>query len=62
MDAEDWVPTSWRSKEAAQSVKYPDEAHLNKVLNKVKALPPLVTPSEVRLHHHLVEFAANPPR
>ncbi|KAN0137910.1 DAHP synthetase [Lactarius tabidus] len=54
MEAEDWVPTSWRSKEAAQSVKYPDEAHLNKVLNKVKALPPLVTPSEIeRLRHQL---------
>ncbi|KAI9431448.1 DAHP synthetase [Lactarius psammicola] len=54
MEAEDWVPTSWRSKEAAQSVKYPDEAHLAKVLNKVKALPPLVTPSEIeRLRHQL---------
>ncbi|KAF8263763.1 DAHP synthetase [Lactarius quietus] len=51
---EDWAPSSWRSKEAAQSVKYPDEAHLNKVLSKVKALPPLVTPSEIeRLRHQL---------
>ncbi|KAH9167104.1 DAHP synthetase [Lactarius sanguifluus] len=54
MEAGDWIPTSWRSKEAAQSVKYPDEAHLAKVLNKVEALPPLVTPSEIeRLRHQL---------
>ncbi|KAI0288711.1 DAHP synthetase [Russula brevipes] len=54
MDNEDWAPTSWRSKKAAQTVRYPDEAHLTKVLRKISALPPLVTPSEIeRLRHQL---------
>jgi hypothetical protein len=34
-------------------------AFFHRVLNKVKALPPLVTPSEVRLAHHCGEVAAN---
>ncbi|KAI0301683.1 DAHP synthetase [Multifurca ochricompacta] len=54
MDAEDWIPTSWRMKKAAQTVEYPDQDHLSNVLNKIKSLPPLVTPSEIeRLRHQL---------
>lgn len=34
-------------------------ACFQRVLDKVKALPPLVTPSEVRLEHHWFEIAAN---
>ncbi|KDQ51195.1 hypothetical protein JAAARDRAFT_140663 [Jaapia argillacea MUCL 33604] len=49
-----WSPSSWKSKPAAQGVNYPDEKHLEKVLSKIKTLPPLVTPSEIeRLRHHL---------
>ncbi|KAI0795994.1 DAHP synthetase [Abortiporus biennis] len=51
---EDWSPTSWREKPAAQDVVYPDRDHLERVLNKIRSLPPLVTPSEVeRLRHQL---------
>ncbi|ETW77676.1 hypothetical protein HETIRDRAFT_387717 [Heterobasidion irregulare TC 32-1] len=50
----DWVPNSWRSKSIAQDVTYPDEQHLEKVLSKIKTLPPLVTPSEIeRLRNQL---------
>ncbi|KAI9460339.1 DAHP synthetase [Russula earlei] len=59
-DEEHWVPTSWRSKKAAQTVEYPDMAHLAKVLDKVRALPPLVTPSEIeRLRHQLTLVQRN---
>ncbi|KAG6889076.1 hypothetical protein C0995_003929 [Termitomyces sp. Mi166 len=34
-------------------VAYPDQAHLDKVLSKISTLPPLVTPSEVRLFSEL---------
>ncbi|KAH9969937.1 DAHP synthetase [Russula compacta] len=54
MSDEDWIPSSWRSKRAVQAVEYPDETHLARVLGKIKALPPLVTPSEIeRLRHQL---------
>lgn len=57
---EDWVPTSWRSKRAAQTVEYPDEAHLAKVLGKIKTLPPLVTSSEIeRLRYQLTLVQRN---
>ncbi|KAH9976452.1 DAHP synthetase [Lactifluus volemus] len=53
-DSDDWSPASWKSKKAVQAVEYPDKAHLARVLSKIKALPPLVTPSEVeRLRHQL---------
>ncbi|KAF8472403.1 DAHP synthetase [Russula ochroleuca] len=59
-DVEDWVPTSWRSKTAAQTVVYPDEVHLAKVLGKIRALPPLVTPSEIeRLRYQLTLVQRN---
>ncbi|PPQ83720.1 hypothetical protein CVT25_006124 [Psilocybe cyanescens] len=49
-----WSPDSWRSKPVAQDVEYPDQAHLTKVLSKLEALPPLVTPSEIeRLRYQL---------
>ncbi|KAI0260152.1 DAHP synthetase [Gloeopeniophorella convolvens] len=54
MATRDWSPTSWRSKKAAQAVDYPDEDHVNRVVTKIKTLPPLVTPSEIeRLRHQL---------
>ncbi|KAG2014985.1 phospho-2-dehydro-3-deoxyheptonate aldolase, variant 2 [Coprinopsis cinerea AmutBmut pab1-1] len=49
-----WSPSSWRSKPIAQDVAYPDEQKLNKVLNKISTLPPMVTPSEIeRLRYQL---------
>ncbi|KAF7793592.1 hypothetical protein EIP86_004706 [Pleurotus ostreatoroseus] len=54
MATTEWTPSSWQSKPAKQEVAYPDNNHLSKVLNKIKHLPPLVTPSEIeRLRHQL---------
>ncbi|RPD67416.1 DAHP synthetase [Lentinus tigrinus ALCF2SS1-6] len=55
-----WTPTSWRSKPAAQDVVYPDREKLDKVLTKIRTLPPLVSPSEIeRLRHHLTQVQGN---
>ncbi|KZT70252.1 DAHP synthetase [Daedalea quercina L-15889] len=55
-----WTPSSWRSKPAAQDVVYPDREKLDKVLNKIRTLPPLVTPSEIeRLRHKLSQVQRN---
>ncbi|KJA16400.1 hypothetical protein HYPSUDRAFT_171526 [Hypholoma sublateritium FD-334 SS-4] len=49
-----WSPTSWKENPIAQDVAYPDQDHLDKVLEKLNTLPPLVTPSEIeRLRHQL---------
>ncbi|KAF8531257.1 DAHP synthetase [Gautieria morchelliformis] len=49
-----WSRSSWTTKDVAQDVKYPDPAHLQRVLSKIETLPPLVTPSEIeRLRHQL---------
>ncbi|EMD40296.1 hypothetical protein CERSUDRAFT_110898 [Gelatoporia subvermispora B] len=58
--ADNWTPSSWRSKPAAQDVVYPDRAKLDKVLTKLRTLPPLVTPSEIeRLRHQLAQVQRN---
>ncbi|EIM89401.1 DAHP synthetase [Stereum hirsutum FP-91666 SS1] len=50
----EWTPSSWRERPVAQSVQYPDEGKLGKVLTKIEKLPPLVTPSEIeRLRYQL---------
>ncbi|RDX55349.1 DAHP synthetase [Lentinus brumalis] len=61
MSASDaWTPTSWRNKPAAQDVVYPDREKLEKVLTKIRTLPPLVTPSEIeRLRHQLAQVQKN---
>lgn len=46
--ANEWSPSSWKTKPVAQDVIYPDEKELSNVLAKLATLPPLVTPSEVR--------------
>ncbi|KAG8905297.1 hypothetical protein FRB99_000270 [Tulasnella sp. 403] len=52
----EWSPTSWRSKPVAQPVVYPDESRLESVLERIKKLPPMVSPSEIeRLRHQLVQ-------
>ncbi|HEY3320476.1 MAG TPA: 3-deoxy-7-phosphoheptulonate synthase class II [Planctomycetota bacterium] len=43
----DWSPTSWQNKKAAQSVKYPDCQKLQQTLAAIYALPPLVTSWEI---------------
>ncbi|KAJ3486032.1 hypothetical protein NLI96_g4522 [Meripilus lineatus] len=54
MSSKSWTPSSWRDHPAAQDVEYPDRNHLSRVLEKIHALPPLVTPSEIeRLRHQL---------
>ncbi|KZT06458.1 DAHP synthetase [Laetiporus sulphureus 93-53] len=56
MSTDAWTPSSWKSKPAAQDVEYQDQEKLTKVLNKIRTLPPLVTPSEIeRLRHKLSE-------
>ncbi|KAF8838237.1 DAHP synthetase [Paxillus ammoniavirescens] len=55
-----WTPSSWKSKHVAQAVNYPDEQHLARVLVKINALPPLVTPSEIkRLRFQLAAVQRN---
>ncbi|EPT00868.1 hypothetical protein FOMPIDRAFT_1036613 [Fomitopsis schrenkii] len=60
MSLESWTPNSWRSKPAAQDVIYPDGEKLDKVLNKIRTLPPLVTPGEIeRLRNKLSQVQRN---
>jgi 3-deoxy-7-phosphoheptulonate synthase len=42
-----WSPSSWRKCSILQQPEYSDEAKLQKALDKVHALPPLVHPKEV---------------
>ena len=54
----DWSPTSWREKPAGQQPNYPDRDHLDAVVERMAALPPLVTSWEVeRLRGQLAEAA-----
>jgi 3-deoxy-7-phosphoheptulonate synthase len=43
----DWNPTSWQTKTAAQQVGYRDGQALQRVLEEMSALPPLVTSWEI---------------
>lgn len=42
-----WSPSSWRSKPIAQDVRYPDQDHLTRTLDRLKTLPGLVTPTSI---------------
>ncbi len=56
---EQWSPTSWRDKPAAQQPTYPDQDHLAATVERLSALPPLVTSWEIeRLRSQLAEAAA----
>ncbi|CAO3646008.1 unnamed protein product [Cunninghamella blakesleeana] len=46
MSAE-WSPYSWKSKPIVQDVVYDDQNHVDKVISKLKTLPPLVSTKEV---------------
>ncbi|GFZ48017.1 Phospho-2-dehydro-3-deoxyheptonate aldolase [Saitozyma sp. JCM 24511] len=53
-----WSPSSWRDKPIAQDVVYEDKAHLERVLGKLRRLPPLVSPVEIdRLRSQLADVA-----
>ncbi|KAI9216461.1 phospho-2-dehydro-3-deoxyheptonate aldolase, class II [Blastocladiella britannica] len=55
---ENWTPESWTAKPIVQDVTYADRPHLDRVLGKLRRLPPLVTPAEVdRLRSQLREAA-----
>lgn len=43
----DWTPSSWKSKPIVQDVVYEDQDHVDRVLNKLNRLPPMVSPQEV---------------
>jgi len=50
----DWNPSTWRSRDAVQSVAWPDEAHLARVEADLALKPPLVFAGEARrLLEHL---------
>jgi 3-deoxy-7-phosphoheptulonate synthase len=54
-----WTPESWRNRPALQQPDYPDSAALDRVLEELRQLPPLVTSWEiVRLREHLAEAVA----
>jgi 3-deoxy-7-phosphoheptulonate synthase len=42
-----WTPDSWKARAAQQQVQYPDAAALDKVVDEMRRLPPLVTSWEV---------------
>ena len=54
-----WTPQSWRSRPALQQPEYPDARRLERVLDELRSLPPLVTSWEVlQLREQLAEAAA----
>ncbi|KAH8144424.1 uncharacterized protein LAJ45_11592 [Morchella importuna] len=53
-----WSPSSWQSKPMKQNVTYDNQKAVEKALQKLESLPPLVTPSEiVKLRNSLKEVA-----
>jgi len=64
-----WTPSSWRERPIAQvsrtpmpadsqDVSYPDKARFDSVLDKLRRLPPLVSPAEIdRLREQLADVA-----
>jgi 3-deoxy-7-phosphoheptulonate synthase len=56
--AKDWSPTSWRRKPALQQPTYPDPVRLERAMEELACLPPLVTSWEIeRLKSQLAEAA-----
>lgn len=48
-----WSPSSWREKPIAQDVVYEDKDELNRVLGRLRKLPPLVSAKEVSWRNDL---------
>jgi 3-deoxy-7-phosphoheptulonate synthase len=56
---DDWIPSSWQTAPAKQLPEYPDADALRSALDRLAALPPLVTSWEVeRLKAQLADAAA----
>jgi 3-deoxy-7-phosphoheptulonate synthase len=54
----DWDPSSWRACPIKQPVVYEDQAKADKSLDKLRRLPPIVTPTEIwRLRRSLEDVA-----
>ena len=54
----EWTPSSWRSRPIKQPVSYDDNTAVDKSLNKLRRLPPIVTPTEIwRLRRALADVA-----
>ena len=54
-----WNPSSWRSKPIKQQPTWPDEAHYERALKQIGAMPPLVFAGEARsLQSNLAKVAA----
>lgn len=43
----DWTPQDWKSKPIVQDVVYEDPEHVDRVLDKLNRLPPMVSAAEV---------------
>jgi len=54
----DWTPDSWKKKKLYQAITYPDEATLERALEVLARLPPLVTSWEVETLKGLLAQAA----
>ncbi|UQA63760.1 3-deoxy-7-phosphoheptulonate synthase class II [Polyangium aurulentum] len=52
-----WSPTSWKSKPDAQAVRYDDPAAVERVVARIKELPPLVSSWEVERLRSLIADA-----
>jgi 3-deoxy-7-phosphoheptulonate synthase len=54
----EWTPTSWQQLDAQQQPNYPDAAALDRVVDELSRLPPLVTSWEIEsLRRQLAEAA-----
>jgi len=58
-DNEPWSPTSWTSKNVAQSPKYEDEEELQAAIKKLERCSPLVFAGEVRTLHEQLARACS---
>jgi 3-deoxy-7-phosphoheptulonate synthase len=54
-----WTPDSWKEKQVNQDVVYPSQEEVNKVLEKIQTLPPLVSHQEVDQLRELLKQVAN---
>jgi type I restriction-modification system DNA methylase subunit len=60
-NSNEWSPSSWKSKPIVQDVVYEDQAHFDRVLNKLNRLPPLVSASEVScVRNHKDRYKSTP--
>ncbi|KAI9313357.1 DAHP synthetase [Dichotomocladium elegans] len=46
-NTEEWNPSTWKSKPIVQDVVYENQDQVDRVLNKLHRLPPMVSPQEI---------------